>query len=282
MNDKANEPAERSWLEKITQLFSAEPRNRNDLRELLRLAARNEVLDTDSLGIMEGALRVNDKQARDIMIPQPQMVAVRADAPLRDVLPEIIKAGHSRYPVTGESSDEVLGILLAKDLLPLLLNSSQANFTLRDKLRSAIFVPESKRLNVLLREFRQNRNHMAMVLNEYGGIAGLVTIEDVLEEIVGEIEDEYDSQNASFIQQLSANEFRINALTPLAEFNDRFRRAFGNDDFDTVGGMVMHHFGHVPKSNESIIVEGLRFQILSADNRRIHELRLTIPETDPG
>jgi magnesium and cobalt transporter len=189
-----SEPEEKSWLEKITHLFSSEPRTRADLEDVLSVAAENEVIDEDALSIIEGAMKVSDMQARDIMIPRSQMVVIKADQTLEEILPQIISSAHSRYPVIDDSLDDILGVLLAKDLLPQILNKEQASLKVTELLRQTVVVPESKRLNVLLREFREKRNHMAIVIDEYGGVAGLVTIEDVLEEIVGEIEDETAAQ----------------------------------------------------------------------------------------
>ena len=216
-------------------------------------------------------------QARDIMVPRPQMEFIRADASLEDILPQIIRSGHSRYPVIGETADDVLGILLTKDLLPQILEDNADDFDVRSLLRQTVVVPESKRLNVLLREFRENRNHMAIVIDEYGGIAGLVTIEDVLEEIVGEIEDETDETEDQFIRRISDDDFFIRALTPIEDFNDYFDVEFSDDEFDTIGGLVMHAFGHVPTRNEITQIEGFEFKVINADQRKIHSLRLRPP-----
>ena len=229
--------ADRSWIDKIALLFSSEPHSRRDLEDVLTLAVENEVIDQDARNIMEGAMEVSDMQARDIMIPRAQMVFIKADGKLEEILPQIIDASHSRYPVVGDSPDTILGILLAKDLLPQILSPDNENFSIEKLLRPAMVVPESKRLNVLLREFRENRNHMAIVIDEYGGVAGLVTIEDVLEEIVGEIEDETDEQADRFIHMIDANEFMVKALTPIEEFNAYFECNFSDEDFDTIGGL---------------------------------------------
>ncbi|MFM7783069.1 MAG: HlyC/CorC family transporter, partial [Gammaproteobacteria bacterium] len=211
--------------------------------------------------------------------PRPKMVCLRAGDEPSEILAEVIEAGHSRYPVVGESSDDVLGILLAKDLLPRLLAGTPERFEIRQLLRPATFVPESKRLNVLLREFRENRNHIAVVIDEYGGVAGLVTIEDVLEEIVGEIEDEHDEQEDGFIRKLSDNDFLVKALTPIEDFNACFGATLSDEEFDTVGGIVMQAFGYLPRRNEIAEVEGFQFKVLNADSRQIHLLRLNL---DPG
>ena len=223
-------------------------------------------------------MQVSDMQARDIMIPRSQMVFIKAGGSLEDILPQIIRSAHSRYPVIGDSPDDVLGILLAKDLLPQILVSDNGKFRIEDLLRPAMVVPESKRLNVLLREFRENRNHMAIVIDEYGGIAGLVTIEDVLEEIVGEIEDETDAQTDRSIHMINEQEFMVKALTPIEEFNDYFDCKFGNEEFDTIGGLVIQAFGHMPARHEVTTIEGFRFEVVKADQRKIYSLRLRPPQ----
>ncbi|MCY1506759.1 Magnesium and cobalt efflux protein CorC [compost metagenome] len=209
------------------------------------------------------------------MVPRSQMVIIKASQTPREFLPAIIDSAHSRFPVIGEGPDDVIGILLAKDLLPLILQGDNDGFNVKDLLRPATFVPESKRLNVLLREFRANHNHMAVVIDEYGGVAGLVTIEDVLEQIVGDIEDEHDVEEDSYIKPLPSGDFLIKALTPIDNFNEAFESDFSDEEFDTVGGLVMNAFGHLPKRNEITEVGAFRFRVLSADSRRIHLLRLT-------
>ena len=265
---------ERSWLEKIGQLFSGEPRTRNDLEDVLTVAAENEVIDEDARSIMEGAMQVSDMQARDIMIPRAQMVLIKAEATLEEILPQITRSAHSRYPVIGESADDILGILLAKDLLPLVLDKDHSDFKLEKLLRPTVVVPESKRLNVLLREFRENRNHMAIVIDEYGGVAGLVTIEDVLEEIVGEIEDETDALADRFIRKISDDDYFIKALTPIEDFNEHFGTGFSDEEFDTIGGLVIQALGHMPTRNEVAVIENFEFQVINADQRKIHSLRM--------
>jgi magnesium and cobalt transporter len=276
MNDDrpANEPEERSWIEKIGQLFSSEPRNRNDLEDVLSVAAENEVIDEDARSIMEGAMQVSDMQARDIMIPRAQMVVIRADAPLEEMLPQIIQAAHSRYPVIGESHDDILGILLAKDLLPQILENDHSAFKIEELLRPTVVVPESKRLNVLLREFRENRNHMAIVIDEYGGVAGLVTIEDVLEEIVGDIEDETDVEADRFIRRISDDDYFVKALTPIEDFNEYFGTTFSDEEFDTIGGLVIQALGHMPSRNETATIDQFEFKVINADRRKIHSMRM--------
>ena len=275
MSEDRSSSGQRSWLEKITQAFAHEPRSREELLELLREAQRNKLIDSEALSIVEGAIQVADLQVRDIMVPRSQMVSIKACQSPREFLPAILDAAHSRDPVIGESQDEVLGILLAKDLLPLVLQAPDQPFNLRELLRPATFVPESKRLNVLLREFRANRNHMAVVIDEYGGVAGLVTIEDVLEQIVGEIEDEHDVEEDSFIKPLPSGDFIVKALTPVEQFNEYFHSQFSTEDFDTLGGLVMNSFGHLPKRNETTEIGDFRIRVLNADSRRIHLLRVT-------
>lgn len=271
-----NDTEERSWLERIAGAFSTEPRSRDDIVELLRAAQANEVIDADALSIIEGAMQVGDLQAREIMIPRPQMVVVKTNQSLDDMLNTIIRAGHSRYPVIGDSPDEVLGILLAKDLLPQLLQANEESFDVRKRLRPATVVPESKRLNVLLRDFREKRNHMAIVIDEYGGVAGLITIEDVLEQIVGDIEDEFDVDADSFIRKVADNDYIIKALTPIDEFNEVFGARFPDEEFDTIGGIILQQFGHLPSRNEMAQLDRYEFKVINADNRQIHLLRMRL------
>ncbi|MDE3738227.1 MULTISPECIES: HlyC/CorC family transporter [Pseudomonas] len=275
MSEDRSSNGHRSWLEKLTQAFAHEPKSRQELLELLREAHQNKLLDSEALSIVEGAIQVADLQVRDIMVPRSQMISIRANQTPKEFLPSIIDAAHSRYPVVGESLDDVMGILLAKDLLPLILQDNGQSFNIKDLLRPATFVPESKRLNVLLREFRANHNHMAVVIDEYGGVAGLVTIEDVLEQIVGDIEDEHDVEEDSYIKPLPSGDFIVKALTPVDAFNEFFETEFSEDEFDTVGGLVMGAFGHLPKRNETTEIGEFRFRVLNADSRRIHLLRLS-------
>ena len=274
-DSRSNDTDDRSWLDRLTQMVTGTPYTRADLEGLLELAAENEVIDEDAKTIMEGALTVGEMQARDVMIPRAQMVVIRAGATLEEVLPQIIHTGHSRYPVVGESTDDVLGILLAKDLLPFVLNPD-ANFDISALLRSAVIVPESKRLNVLLREFRQARNHMAIVIDEYGGVAGLVTIEDVLEEIVGEIEDETDTDEEIHIRKLTEDNYFVQALTPVEDFNEAFNVDFSDEEFDTIGGLVLQAFGRLPTRNETIDFDGFEFRVINSDQRKLNSLRVTV------
>ena len=277
MNDTHTpENDERSWVERLTQFLSGTPQNRADLEGLLELAVNNELIDDDAKTIMEGALSVSDMQVRDIMIPRAQMTVIKIDAELDEALPQIIHAAHSRFPVIDDNLDNVIGILLAKDLLPLILER-EPEFDLRRLLRPAVVVPESKRLNVLLREFRQNRNHMAIVIDEYGGVAGLVTIEDVLEEIVGEIEDETDVDEGLDIRKISPTDFFVKAQTPIEDFNEHFSVSFSNEEFDTIGGLVVNAFGHVPTRSETTYLQRFEFKVVNADQRRLLSLRVTPP-----
>jgi magnesium and cobalt transporter len=266
---------DKTWLEKIADVFSGEPKSREDLHDILSKAEQDEIIDRDALKIMEGALHVGDMQAREIMIARAQMEVIKADLPLAKILPTIIESGHSRYPVIGDNADEVLGILLAKDLLPQILNGDRENFDIRSLLRPVVCVPESKRLNVLLREFREKRNHMAIVIDEYGGTAGLVTIEDVLEEIVGEIEDEYDVEEETNIRRVSPTDFIVKALTPIEDFNEQFHRDLSDDEVDTIGGLVLRNLGHLPQRGETADIDIFQFKVLNADNRQIHLLRVS-------
>lgn len=275
MSEDRSSNEQKSWFNRLTQAFAHEPKNRKELLEVLREAHQNKLLDSEALAIVEGAIQVADLQVRDIMVPRSQMMSIKANQTPKEFLPSIIEAAHSRYPVVGESLDDVVGILLAKDLLPLILSGEQPNFNIKDLLRPATFVPESKRLNVLLREFRANHNHMAVVIDEYGGVAGLVTIEDVLEQIVGDIEDEHDVEEDSYVKPLPSGDFLVKALTPIESFNEAFDTEFSDDEFDTVGGLVMSAFGHLPKRNEVTQIGEFRFRVLNADSRRIHLLRLS-------
>lgn len=276
MSDDRSSNGHKSWLERLTQAFVHEPRNRQELLDLLREAQHNEVLDIEALAIIEGALQVADMQVRDIMIPRSQMSTIKASQTPREFLPSVIEAAHSRFPVIGESIDDVLGILLAKDLLPLLLEDNTERFNIKDLLRPATCIPESKRLNVLLKEFRSTHNHMAIVIDEYGGVSGLITIEDVLEQIVGDIEDEHDIDDEDYIKPLPSGDYLIKGLTPIEDFNEQFDTGFSDEEFDTFGGLVMNAFGHLPKRNEIVELDGFRVRILNADSRRVHLLRVSV------
>lgn len=281
-DDRKPEVEERSWLDRLTHFISGEPQTKSDLEDVLSLAEEHEIIDQDARKIMEGALLVTNMQVRDIMIPRAQMIVIDSDESVQEALPKIIDAGHSRFPVIGEGMDDVIGILLAKDLLPL-VESDSAPPALRQLMRPVIAVPESKRLNVLLREFRQNRNHMAIVIDEYGGIAGLITIEDVLEEIVGEIEDETDVAEKKPIRPMSDGTFFVEALTAIDDFNAFFDTEFSDDEFDTIGGVVVNAFGQLPSRNQSIQLNNFEFSVIRADERRLSSLRVRpVADIDSG
>ncbi|PKO87681.1 MAG: magnesium/cobalt efflux protein [Betaproteobacteria bacterium HGW-Betaproteobacteria-10] len=274
-------PSRPSFIERLTSLLLREPEDREQLLEILHSAHERNLMDADALTIIEGALSASDTRVTDVMIPRAQMYVVDIDDPLDEIVPVVIEAAHSRFPVIDGDRDKVLGILLAKDLLRI---HTEKNFDLRDWLRPAVFIPESKRLNVLLREFRVSRNHMAIVVNEYGGVAGLVTIEDVLEQIVGDIEDEYDFDEAhDNIRLDTSGRYRVKARTEICDFNEAFSTRFSDDEFDTVGGLVLRHLGRVPKRNEITDIDGTRFQVLRADSRRLYTLLVTPPpKPEPG
>ena len=257
-------------LERIGAILMREPEDREQLVELLRSSYERNLMDADALTMIEGVLQVSELQARDIMVPRAQMDVVDVHEPPEQFLPKVIEAGHSRFPVIGESKDDIVGILLAKDLLRYFAGQE---FQVREMLRPAVFIPESKRLNVLLRDFRRNRNHMAIVVDEYGGVAGLLTIEDVLEQIVGEIEDEYDFDESEANILMDRNGlYRVKAQTEIGDFNATFGTQFSDEEFDTIGGLVLSKFGRLPKRGEETVIDGLRLRVLRADSRRLHAL----------
>jgi magnesium and cobalt transporter len=260
-------------MERLTALLAREPENREELLDILRGAYERQLLDADALSMIEGVLGVSEATVREIMIPRAQMDCVSIEDEVPEFIPIVVETRHSRFPVIGESKDDVIGLLLAKDLLN--YYTTPEAFTLRGTLRPAVFVPESKRLNVLLREFRANRNHIAIVVDEYGGVSGLVTIEDVLEQIVGDIEDEYDfDESEDDIIPEASGKYRVKSKTEIADFNQQFGTAFADDEFDTVGGLVLRAFGRLPKRGEATTMEGLRFRVLRADSRRLHTLQV--------
>ena len=263
-----------SFLQKITASFSSKPADRHDLLELLRESETRNLLDHDALTMIEGALQVSEMQVRDIMVPRVQMIVIKHNADPEDILATVVESGHSRFPVVGGDTDEIAGILLAKDLLNYFSDQENSEFNIKDMMRRAIYVPESKHLNVLLREFRSNRNHMAIVIDEYSGVAGLVTMEDVIEEIVGEIVDEHDTDDEDLIKPHGRNRYTVKALTPIEEFNEFFNTQLSDEEFDTVGGLALKAFGHVPKRGESIEFEGFNVKVLRSDKRRIHLMRM--------
>jgi hemolysin (HlyC) family protein len=262
-----------SLLERISALIMREPEDRDQLIEVLRAAHERNLLDADALSMIEGVLQVSELQARDIMVPRSQMDVIDVNESPDHFIPFVIQTAHSRFPVTSGNKDDVLGILLAKDLLR--YYAGEEEFNVREMLRPAVFIPESKPLNVLLKEFRKNRNHIAIVVDEYGGVAGLITIEDVLEQIVGEIEDEYDFDEDEDNIILERNgHYRVKATTEIEDFNEKFGTDFSDDEFDTIGGLVLKHFGRVPKRGEQVSMEGFTFKVLRADSRRLDLLEV--------
>ena len=257
--------------------MTGEPQDRDALVEELREAAERGLLDSDALEMLEGVLEVGDLQVRDIMVPRSQMTVIERDERLDRLLPVVVESGHSRFPVIGEDRDQVVGILLAKDLLRHYAENKRDDFDIREVVRPAVFVPESKRLNVLLKEFRKNRHHMAIVVDEYGGVAGLVTIEDVIEQIVGDIADEYDVEEDQAIRREAPREYTVRALTRIDEFNEYFGTAFSDEEFDTIGGLVAHAFGRVPRRGDGVAIDELQFRVLRSDRRRIELLRVLTP-----
>jgi magnesium and cobalt transporter len=273
-----NDPARPSLLERLSAMLMREPSDREQLVELLHSAYSRNLLDADALTIIEGALTVSEMQVRDIMVPRAQVDFIDIHEPVETFIPRVMATAHSRFPVIDQNRDDVIGILLAKDLLR--HYAGEEEFNVREMLRPAVFVPEAKRLNVLLREFRASRNHMAIVVDEYGGVSGLITIEDVLEQIVGEIEDEYDFDEASDnIIPEPGGRFRVKALTQIADFNAAFGTHFSDEASDTVGGVVIAQLGRLPKRGENVTIEGLRFQVLRADSRRVYTLVVEKPKT---
>jgi len=276
MTEDQRESGQKSWWERISQVLSDEPESKDDLMEILREAQADEIIDGDALSLIEGAMQMSEMQAREIMVPRSQIVTVKADSDPLSYTDIIITSAHSRYPVIGETKDEVVGILLAKDLLSLALRGELNKSNVRDVLRQVYFIPESKRLNQLLKEFKDNRNHMAIVVDEYGGVAGMVTIEDVLEQIVGEIEDEHDFDEAGLIKCTETNEFSVKAHTTIEEFNQYFNTALEDDEFETIGGYLLRQFGHMPKRGEQLTFEDFEATVLNADNRKIRLLKIKL------
>jgi magnesium and cobalt transporter len=267
------------WLKKIAQGFVGEPQDRNELLTVLREAGQRGLVDPDALSMLEGVLEVGDLQVRDIMIPRAQMVFVRRDDPFAKLLPVVVESGHSRFPVMDEDRDDIVGILLAKDLLRLYTTEMRERFDIREFMRPVVFVPESKRLNVLLKEFRGNRNHMALVVDEYGGVSGLVTIEDVIEQIVGEIDDEFDVEDDHNIRKEAERQFTVRGVTRIEEFNEYFGAHLSEEEgFDTVAGLLMKEFGRLPRRGDAATIDGFEFRVTRADRRRIDALRVVPPQ----
>jgi magnesium and cobalt transporter len=267
------------WLKKIAQGFVGEPQDRTELVALLRQASQRGLVDADALSMLEGVLEVGDLQVRDIMIPRAQMVFVRRDDPFSKLLPVVVESGHSRFPVMDEDRDDIVGILLAKDLLRLYSSDVRERFDIREYMRPVVFVPEAKRLNVLLKEFRRNRNHMALVVDEYGGVSGLVTIEDVIEQIVGEIDDEFDVEDDHNIRKEAERQFTVRGVTRIDEFNEYFGAHLSEEEgFDTVAGLLMKEFGRLPRRGDAATIDGFEFRVTRADRRRIDALRVVPPQ----
>lgn len=269
----------KSWIDRLSHFLTGEPQDRQDLIELLREARNRRLIDGEALAMIEGVLQVSEMRVRDIMVPRVQMVVVPRDAEAGTVFPLVIESAHSRFPVIGEDRSEVVGILMAKDLLA--RSQSDAGVLVEEVMRPARFVPESKRLNVLLNEFRAHRSHMAIVVDEYGTTAGLITIEDVLEQIVGEIEDEHDFDDENYVYRRNEAEFRVKALMPITEFNEYFSANLSDDEDDTLGGLIVRHLGHVPATGEKLEFGPFQFSVLRADNRRVQLLRLTFRDKPP-
>jgi magnesium and cobalt transporter len=276
MNDdpgSTSGPAHRTWWDRLGHLFSGEARNRDELLDELRAAQTNGLLSVDTLTMVEGAIKVTELSVDDVMVPRAQIVMIAAESSLPDILAAVVESGHSRFPVHGEDKDEILGILLAKDLLKFFGNGT--DFDIRAILRPAVLIPESMRLNVLLAEFRLSRNHMALVVNEYGGVAGLITIEDVLEQIVGEIDDEHDDEEEPVLMHAQpGGDWLVSALTPIEDFNQQTGATFSDEEYDTVGGLVTSEFGHLPEVDEEVAIDDYLFHVTQADDRRVQQFRV--------
>lgn len=275
MSEDTEEHPKRSWFERLSDMLIREPKDRGQLMAVLRDAEDRDILSAEMLSMIESVLQVSEMQVRDIMIPKSQMVVVAHDSKIENLLPQVIESGHSRFPVLDETGSDVIGILLAKDLLKYCFEKADSNMGIKPLLRSAVFVPQSKRLDILLREFRVNRNHMAVVIDEYGHVAGLVTIEDVLEQIVGDIEDEYDTDEDVEIKKHTDGACTVKASTQIEDFNEYFGTKLSDEEFDTIGGVVMQAFGHLPTRGETIKIENYLFKVLHSDNRRIYLLEVT-------
>ena len=265
------------WLKRFTQTLSGEPQDRDDVLAQLREAGERGVIDAEALLMLEGVLEVAELQVRDIMVPRGQMVFVRRDWLPDRILPVVVESGHSRFPVMDEDRDDIVGVMLAKDLLKLFAAGKDERFDIREYMRPVVFVPESKRLNVLLKEFRRNRNHMAMVVDEYGGVSGLVTIEDVIEQIIGEIDDEFDVEEDQNIRKEADRQFAVRGVTRLEEFNEYFGTEFSDEEFDTVAGLIMKQLGRLPRRGESLSIDGFEFRVVRGDRRRVDGLRVVSP-----
>ena len=267
-------PQQKSLIDRIGSFLSGEPQDQNDLLEILKESQAKQLLDADALSMIESILHFSEMRVRDIMVPRVQMNVIPMNAALETIFPIVLEQGHSRYPVIEDDRSKVVGILLAKDLLAYTCEKNK--LTVSDLMRPVCVVPESKRLNVLLKEFRTERNHMAIVVDEYGMSAGLVTIEDILEQIVGEIEDEHDSQEEEYIQKINDNRYSLKALTPITEFNDFFSASLTDDEHETIGGFIIHQLGYLPKKGDKLEFEQFRFEVVHADNRRVNLLKLKL------
>lgn len=269
--------AARTWLERIAAIFTAEPQQVSDLEEIIAEANSRNLIDADTKGMLQGVLDVSKMRARDIMVPRSQMATIDIDQPLAEFLPILLENNHSRYPVVNEDKDHIEGILIVKDILQYALKPD-VEWQLRDLLRPAVIIPESKRVDALLKEFRQKRYHMAIVVDEYGGVSGLITIEDILEQIVGDIEDEHDDEEDDDIRKLGSHVFMVSALTPVDEFNESFGTGFDEEEAGTIGGIVLHAFGHMPAKGETIELGGLTFKVSKANSRRLVQLQVIRPK----
>jgi len=277
-DDDKDSGATGKWIRRITDSLSGEPRDLPELEETLEAAKERGIIDTDALEMLEGVLETAELQVRDVMVPRSQMVVLERDADPKEILPVVIESGHSRFPVIADDRDKIVGVLLAKDLLRYFSEGGQDDFDIKECLRPAVFIPESKRLNVLLKEFRTNHNHMAFVVDEYGGVAGLVTIEDVLEQIVGEIDDEFDVDDDLDVRKEGARQFTVKAQTAIEDFNRYFATQFSDEEFDTIGGLAMSHLGRLPRRGESFSFGGLDFKVLRGDRRKLDLLRVVTPK----
>ncbi len=276
MNDDAERDTGRTgrWIRRLADSLSGEPRDHDELLQVIEDAKERGIVDDDDFAMLQGVLEVGEQQVRDIMVPRSQMVVINRDDELDEILPAVIESGHSRFPVMDDDREKVMGIMLAKDLLRM-VHEDEAHFDIKECLRSAVFVPESKRLNVLLKEFRANHNHMAIVVDEYGSVAGLVTIEDVLEQIVGDIGDEYDFDEELDIAREDARHFTVRAQTRITDFNEYFGTAYSDEEYDTIGGLLLNHLGRLPRRGESVAIDDIEYKMLRGDRRRIEMLRVT-------
>ncbi|MGB0937307.1 MAG: HlyC/CorC family transporter [Colwellia sp.] len=280
-DDSTSQPTttnNKSFFRKVIQFLTSEPKDRGELVDILDDAQDRKLISTDTKLMIDGVLEVSEMRVRDIMIPRSQMVTIDISAGLDEFLPTILESGHSRFPVVNEDIDHVDGILLAKDLLAFSFKQKESDFSLQDIIRPAIIVPESKKVEPLLQEFRSNRYHMAIVVDEYGGVSGVITIEDILEQIVGEIEDETDDEIEEDIKHLASNVYLVRALTELDVFNEHFGSFFDEDSAGTIGGIVLHQFNHMPHKDEVVTIDGFEFKVVTADSRRVHMLQVTVPK----